>query len=62
MGGMIYGRGGEKKHRSLFEEKSFKWKELLEVLKEFEITGWLTIETPDTGKSAVLAKEFYDGL
>lgn len=62
MGGMIFGPKGELRHRPLTQENEFKWQELLEVLKENRVEGWITIETPDIETSTKLAKDYYLSL
>lgn len=61
-GGMIYGPKGEKKHRTLPEEDEFEWQTLIQVLKENNVGGWATIETPDIEVSTKVAKDYYNSL
>ncbi len=62
LGGITYSEKGEKKHRTLQEETEFKWMELLEVLKEKQVSGWVSVETPDIETSTKIAKEYYNSL
>jgi deoxyribonuclease IV len=61
-GGMVYGPKGEKKHRTLPEEDEFEWQTLVKVLKENNVSGWATIETPDIEVSTKVAKDYYESL
>lgn len=61
-GGILYGPKGEKKHRPLDEEDEFTWPTLFKVLKEFNVSGWITIETPDVERSTKIAKDYYQAL
>lgn len=61
-GGILYGPKGETKHRPLDLEVEFEWKELFKVLKKYNVSGWITIETPDIEKSTKIARNFYYSL
>lgn len=61
-GGILYSLKGETKHRPLDMEVEFEWQELLKVLKKNNVTGWITIETPDIEKSTKIAKNYYHSL
>ncbi|MFZ5425075.1 MAG: TIM barrel protein [Patescibacteria group bacterium] len=60
--GIIYSEKGEIKHRTLKEETEFEWKTLLQVLKENDVSGWVSVETPDIEISAKIAKDYYHSL
>ncbi len=49
-------KGGEGSHMHLGDGK-LKWKELLEVLKEFKVEGWLISEAPNPEVDAVKIKK-----
>ena len=60
--GILYSEKGERKHRILLEESQFEWKTLLKVLKERDVSGWVSIETPDIEKSTKVAKDYYQSI
>lgn len=41
-------------------ESQFKYKELIAALVEFEVEGWVTVETPDVERSALMFKREYE--
>jgi len=59
--GMEYGDKGEKKHLVLKKSK-FKYKEVLKVLKEGNVKGFLICESPILEEDALLLKRTYDAL
>jgi deoxyribonuclease IV len=61
MSGINYGEKGERNHLNL-EESDMKWKELLKALKEQEVGGWLTCETPNLEEDAMLMRDFFSSL
>jgi deoxyribonuclease-4 len=38
------------------------WRGLLEVLKEYEVTGWLVCESPNLEHDALLMQKYYQSL
>lgn len=61
MSGIQYTDKGEKNHLIL-EESDFKWRELLQVWKEFKIKGVCINESPNIENDAILMKKYYDNL
>lgn len=61
LAGIDYGAKGEKKHLEL-EESDMNYKDLLKVLKEFNVRGALVCESPNIEDDAVLIKEYYYSL
>lgn len=61
LAGIDYGDKGEKKHLIL-EESDMNYKDLLKVLKEFQVKGALVCESPNIEDDAVLMKEYYYSL
>ncbi len=59
--GIAYGPKGEKNHLTL-KESDFKYKELLEVLKDRNVKGWLICESPVLEQDALILKNFYHSL
>lgn len=59
--GILYGPKGEKKHLP-FAESEFKYKELLQALKDYEVCGVLVCESPLLEEDALLLKEAYLAL
>lgn len=59
--GIKYGPKGELKHLFL-EESDFNYRELLLVLKEFDVSGLLICESPDPEDDALLMQEYYRSL
>lgn len=58
LAGIDYGDKGEKKHL-IFEESDMNYKDLLKVLKEFNVKGALVCESPNIEDDALLLKEYY---
>lgn len=58
LAGIDYGDKGEKKHLIL-EESDMNYKDLLKVLKEFQVKGALVCESPNIEDDTVLLKEYY---
>lgn len=56
--GIIFGLKGEKKHLNL-DESDFNYKELLHVLKENGVCGFLICESPSLEDDAIVLKEYY---
>lgn len=56
--GMLYGKHGEIKHLNL-NESSFNYKDLLKVLKEFNVYGVLISESPNLEDDALLMLSMY---
>ena len=61
LAGIDYGTKGEKKHLIL-EESDMNYKDLLKVMKEFQIKGALVCESPNIEDDAILMKEYYLSL
>ena len=61
MEGIEFTDKGERNHVNL-DECPFKYKELLKVLKEFNIKGVVTCESPNIEKDALLMQKFYKSL
>ncbi len=59
--GMEYGEKGERRHLNL-EESGLKWRELLEVLKEFDVAGVVISESPNIEQDALLMKKYWESL
>lgn len=57
--GIAYGPKGEKKHLNL-EESDFKYKELLQSLKNFEVKGILICESPNIEEDTKLLERTYN--
>ena len=58
LAGIDYGDKGEKKHL-IFEESDMNYKDLLKVLKEFNVKGALVCESPNIEDDALILKEYY---
>lgn len=58
LAGIDYGDKGEKKHL-IFKESDMNYKDLLKVLKEFNVKGALVCESPNIEDDALLLKEYY---
>ena len=56
--GIEYGAKGEKKHLN-FDESDFNYKELLHVLKDNGVCGFVVCESPSLEGDAIVLKEFY---
>lgn len=61
LAGIDYGAKGEKKHL-IMEESDMNYKDLLKVLKEFDIKGALVCESPNIEDDALLFKNYYYSL
>jgi deoxyribonuclease-4 len=59
--GIKYGPKGELKHLFL-EESDFNYKELLQVLKDFDVKGLLICESPNPEPDALLMQMYYHNL
>lgn len=59
--GIDYGEKGEKKHLNL-KESDFRFRELAQALKDFDIKGVVISESPNLEGDAQLLKETYDSL
>ena len=59
--GIEYSDKGEKNHLNL-EKSDFKWKELLQALKEFDAKGVLICESPNIENDALMMQKFYKSL
>lgn len=58
LSGIEYGPKGERHHLNL-EESDMRWRELLNVLKEFDVAGVLTTESPNIEEDALLVQKTY---
>ena len=61
LAGIDYGPKGEKKHLIL-EESDMNYKDLLKVMKEFNVKGALVCESPNIEEDAKLLKDYYYSL
>ncbi|CCY25112.1 endonuclease IV [Brachyspira sp. CAG:484] len=61
LAGIDYGPKGEKKHLIL-EESDMNYKDLLKVMKEFNVKGALVCESPNIEDDAKLLKDYYYSL
>ena len=59
--GIEYGAKGEKKHLN-FDESDFNYKELLHVLKDNGVCGFVVCESPSLEGDAIILKEFYEKI
>ncbi len=59
--GMEYGPRGERRHLPL-EESEFRWRDLMDVLREFKPRGALICESPLLEDDAVLLRDYYRGV
>ena len=57
--GIAYGEKGEK-HHLILEESDMKYKELMEVFKEFKAKGVVICESPNIEEDALLLKKAYE--
>jgi len=57
--GIEYGPRGEVRHLNILET-SFRYKELMRVLKEFNVQGVVISESPNLEEDALLMKKTYD--
>ncbi len=56
--GIEYGKSGEKRHLNL-KESDMKYEDLIKVLKEFNVSGLLIIESPNLEEDALMLKKLY---
>jgi len=61
MSGMSYGKRGEIKHLNL-RESAFNYKDVLKVLKEFNVKGVVISESPNLEEDAILMLNYYKSL
>jgi len=61
LAGIMYSEKGERKHLML-KDSDMNYKDLLKVMKEFDVRGVLTCESPDPEKDALLLKKTFDKL
>lgn len=61
LAGIAYGQKGEKNHLN-FEESDMNYKDLLKVLKKFDVKGALVCESPSIEGDAMLLKKYYQSL
>ena len=63
LSGIVYGEKGEKYHVNLQDKMcDMKYRELLKVLKEYDVKGALVCESPDIVGDAKMLKRIYDSL
>lgn len=61
MSGIDYGPGGEKEHLDL-EDADLRYVELLQALRDFEVSGLLICESPSLEEDALLMQRIYRAL
>lgn len=61
LAGIDYGAKGEKKHLDL-EESDMNYKDLLKVMKEFDVKGTLVCESPNIEDDTLLLKTYYQSI
>ena len=61
LSGIEYGPKGEKNHLIL-EESDMKWRELLAVLKNFNVKGVLVTESPNIEEDTIMVQKAYSGF
>ena len=59
--GIMYGPKGERKHLNL-DESDFNYKELLKVLKDNGVCGFVTCESPSIEDDARILKDYYEKI
>ncbi len=59
--GMEYGSRGEKKHLN-FNESMFNWRDVVKVVKEFNVKGVVISESPNLEGDAILFKKEYESV
>jgi deoxyribonuclease-4 len=59
--GIVFGKGGERKHLS-FSESDAKWKDFLSVLKKRKVGGVLVCESPAMEEDTLLLQKTYSSL
>ncbi|MBP2143243.1 deoxyribonuclease-4 [Methanococcus voltae] len=61
--GIDFGNSGEKKHYPLDNSSSkFNYKDLIKVLKDFEVSGTIICESPCLEHDALILKNYYENL
>jgi len=61
LSGINYSDKGERNHLIL-KESDMNYKELLQVLKDFNVKGWLICESPNLEEDALLLKKTFEEL
>jgi deoxyribonuclease-4 len=61
LSGIAYGEKGERNHLNL-KESDFRYPELLQALKDFDVQGLLICESPNLEEDALLLQETYRQL
>ncbi|PIN99253.1 MAG: hypothetical protein COT90_00450 [Candidatus Diapherotrites archaeon CG10_big_fil_rev_8_21_14_0_10_31_34] len=61
LSGIEYSDKGERKHLIL-KESDMNYKDLLQVLKDFKVKGWLICESPNLETDALILKKEFDKL
>ncbi|MFH1664470.1 MAG: TIM barrel protein [archaeon] len=61
LSGIAYSDKGERNHLIL-KESDMNYKDLLKVLKDFKVKGWLTCESPNLEEDALLLKKEFDKI
>ncbi len=59
--GIEYGKTGERKHLNV-DESDFKYRALMEALKEKKVSGTVICESPNIEEDALLMKKYYNSL
>jgi deoxyribonuclease-4 len=59
--GIKYGPKGEIKHLNLVDS-DFNYEELLQALKDYDVTGLLICESPNLEDDAMMMQEYFDNL
>ncbi len=59
--GIEYGPKGEKKHLNL-HESDFNYRDLLHVLKDNDVCGFIICESPSLEDDALILKEYYEKI
>jgi len=59
--GIEYGKGGEKNHLPL-DNSEFKYKEVLKVLKDFNVSGTVICESPKMEYDTLILKRIYNEI
>ncbi len=61
MSGIAYSDKGEQ-HHLVLEESDLKWREILDVLREFDVKGEVVCESPNLEEDALLMQKYYKVL
>ncbi|MFI3299936.1 MAG: TIM barrel protein [Candidatus Gastranaerophilales bacterium] len=61
LAGIEYGAKGEKKHLNMLDS-DMNYKDLLKAMKEFDVKGVLTCESPNIEEDCLLYKNYYNSL